>query len=672
MDSVPHLANITLALAAALVGGLAARRLRLPTIVGYLVAGVAIGPLTPGLHDDVEAVRELAELGIIFLMFGVGLHFALDDLWTARSFVISAAVLQMAGTAAMGFCMAIRWSWAPSSALVLGAAISVASTVVLVRALTDIGALDTVHGRVAVAWLVLEDVATVAILVFLPAVVSSDWVAGGFMAVLSIVSALAFLAVMLFIGKRIIPEILDTVAAAGSRELFVLVALTLAVGTALASSNAFGISLALGAFVAGVVVRESPFSHQIGADLLPFREAFAVLFFVSMGMLVRPEYLIDNWRQVLALTTLIVVGKALLATLIGFAFPYPARTALIVAAGLSQIGEFSFVVAQAGVRLRLLEDTQYSLILAGAILSITLNPWMFRLVDPIERLLKSTPRIWQIVNHHGRQATQPVTTLTDHVVVVGCGRVGGHIADALGQVGVPRLVIDADVNRTRQIRRQHVPVLFGDAANSEILSHAALERARALVATVPDETASLSIVTVARRLARSLHVIARASTLDGVQRLKNAGAVDVVWPELEGGVEIVRRTLVRLRFPAADVQRYLDAVRKEGFDVMTVQDDRARVLEHLAQAVGDLEIRWAVVADTSPVAGRTLADSKVRTTTGASIVAIGRGQTVIGNPAPAEHLNPGDRVALVGSPTDIAEAERLLTGSAHVTQPARA
>ena len=671
VDGLPHFANITLALGAALIGGLAARRLHLPTIVGYLVAGVTLGALTPGLQDDVEAVRELAELGVILLMFGVGLHFSLGDLWAVRGIVIPGALFQMAGAAAMGFWLAVAWGWASSSALVLGAAISVASTVVLVRALTDIGALDTVHGRVAVGWLVLEDVATVALLVLLPAVVGFDWIGGGSRAVLTILSAAIFMAVMLIIGRGIIPAILDAVAAARSRELFVLAALTLAVGTALMSSMAFGISLALGAFVAGVVVRESPFSHQIGADVLPFREAVAVLFVVSIGLLVRPEYLISNWRQVVALTTAIVLGKALLATLIGFVLPYSARTALIVAAGLSQIGEFSFIVGQTGVRLGVLNDAQYSLILAGAILSITVNPWMFRLVDPLERLLKSIPRVWELANHHRRQPTPPVSTLTDHVVVVGCGRVGGHIADALGQLGVPRLAIETDVNRARQRGYQHIPVLFGDAANPEILSHAALERARALIVTVADETASFSIMTVAHQLARSLHVIARASTLEGVQRLKQAGAVEVVWPEFEGGVEIVRRTLVRLQFPPADVQRYLDAVRKEGFAVAAVRDDRARALEELAQAVGTLEVRWAVVAGTSPVAGRTLADSKVRTTSGASVVAISRGQNVIGNPGPMEYLNPGDRVALVGSPTDIAEAERLLTGSGQMTQAAR-
>lgn len=250
MDGFPHLTNITLALGVALIGGLAARRLHLPTIVGYLVAGVTLGPLTPGLQDDVEAVRELAELGVILIMFGVGLHFSLGDLWTVRRIVVPGALLQMAGAAAMGFWLAVAWGWASSSALVLGAAISVASTVVLVRALTDIGALHTVHGRIAVGWLVLEDMATVAMLVLLPAVVGFDWVGGGSRAVLSILSASIFMAVMLFIGRRVIPAILGAVAAARSRELFVPAALTLAVGTALVSSMAFGISLALGVFSA--------------------------------------------------------------------------------------------------------------------------------------------------------------------------------------------------------------------------------------------------------------------------------------------------------------------------------------------------------------------------------------------------------------------------------------
>jgi len=663
MHHVPLLANIAFALGYALLGGLVARRLGLPTIVGYLIAGVALGPFTPGYTGDIESIQQLAELGVILLMFGIGLHFSLRDLWLVRDIAVPGALLQMGIAAGIGYWMAVSWGWSPHAALVLGVAISVASTVVLLRGLMDMAALDTPHGRVAVGWLVLEDLATVAILVLLPVLLSGDQPTEWQVPALAIAKALLFIALMLFIGKRVIPAILGAIAGTRSRELFVLVALTIAVGTALASAQIFGVSLALGAFLAGVVVSESPFSHQVGADLLPFREAFAVLFFVSVGMLVNPSYLWANWRQVAALTALIVVGKSLIAVLIGFAFPYPARTALLVGAGLSQIGEFSFIVGQAGVSLGVLDRTQYSLILAGAIVSITLNPWMFGLVDPLERRLKRHPRLWARLNRHGPAIASPDEPSSGHVVIVGCGRVGRHIAEVLGRIGIPRLVVEADAARAQRLRELRIPVLFGDAANSEILSHAALERARALVITGSDDTSALMIVTAARRIAIPLQIISRASTWDGARRLNGAGATHVVRPELEGGIEIVRRTLLGLDFPAHDVQRYTDAVRQEELGLPSARVDGVRILEDLAQAVGSLDVVWIAVAPVSSVAGQTLAESKLRARTGASVVAIGRGRALTSNPGPAEILTPGDRVAVLGAPGEIAQAGRLLGGS---------
>jgi monovalent cation:H+ antiporter-2, CPA2 family len=669
VHDVSLLVDIALALAYALIGGLVARRLRLPTIVGYLLAGVALGPFTPGLTGDTESIQELAELGVILLMFGIGLHFSSSDLWEVRDIAIPGAVLQMAIAAGAGYWMALGWGWSPQSALVLGVAISVASTVVLLRGLMDIGALDSAHGRVAVGWLILEDLATVAILVLLPALLSPGRSAGWYVPALAIGKALLFIGLMLVIGKRVFPAILGAIADTQSRELFVLVALTAALGTALTSAYLFGVSLALGAFVAGVVVSESPLSHQVGADLLPFREAFAVLFFVSVGMLVNPGYLLANWRQVLALSALVVVGKSVLAALIGFSFPYPARTALVVGAGLSQIGEFSFIVGQAGVALGVLDETQYSLILAGAIVSITVNPWMFRLIDPIERLLKGKPRLWDRLNRHGPLTPRASDSLDRHIVIVGCGRVGRHIAEVLGQIGVPYLVVESDAIRAKRLQEKGTPVLFGDAANSEILGTTALDRARALVVTVPDDTSALMVVRAARRRVPSLHIIARASTWEGALHLKEAGATDIVRPELEGGLEIMRRTLMGLEFPVQEIQRYADAVRSEGLAELPARDDRAHVLQDLAHAMGGLEVGWFTVSDQSAVAGQTISDSNLRLKTGASIVAINRDAAVVSNPGPSERISPGDRVAVIGSPLEVEDAGRLLSGSGKATEP---
>jgi len=562
MHAVPLLINIAVALAYALAGGVVARRLGLPTIVGYLLAGVALGPFTPGFRGDVESINQLAELGVILLMFGIGLHFSLQDLWLVRNIAIPGALIQMGIATAVGYWLAVGWGWSPSAAIVLGLSISVASTVVLLRGLMDVGALETPHGRVAVGWLVLEDLATVGILVLLPALLSADRSAGWGVAVLAFGKAAAFIVLMLFVGTRVIPFALRRIAGTESHELFVLAALTLAIGIAIASAEVFGVSLALGAFVAGVVVAESPYSHQVGADLLPFRDAFAVLFFVSVGMLVNPSYLWSHWREVAALTALVVVGKSLIAALLGFVFPYPARTLLIVAAGLSQIGEFSFIVGQAGVNLGVLDQTQYSLILAGSIVSITLNPWMFRLIEPTERLLRRRPRLWAKLNHHGPEVARPDDQLTGHVVIVGCGRVGRHVAETLGRIGVQRLVVEVDPSRTSRLQKLGVPVLFGDAANSEILDHTGLPRARSLVVTVGDDVSAQMIVAAGRRLGPQLEIIVRASTWAGAWRLKDAGATAVIRPELEGGIAIVRRTLVGLDFPNEEIERQTETIRQ--------------------------------------------------------------------------------------------------------------
>ena len=660
MPELPLLVNTSLALGYALIGGLVARRMGLPTIVGYMIAGVALGPFTPGFHGDEASIHQLAEFGVILLMFGVGMHFSFKDLWRVRDIAVPGALLQTAISTAIGYSLARAFGASPGASLVLGVAISVASTVVLLRGLMDNGLLESLHGRVAVGWLVLEDLLTVLILVLLPLLVvtgDESWMTPVF----AVGKALLFVVAMLTIGPRIVPVLLTRVVQTRSRELFVLVALTVAAGTALASAEFFGVSLALGAFLAGVVVGESEFSHQISADLLPFREAFAVIFFVSVGMLVNPGYLVAHWVEVVIWSLLIVVGKFFITLVSGLLFPYPARTTIVVAAGLSQIGEFSFILGQAGLTLGLISETQYSLILAGAIVSITLNPLMFKLINPIERQLRRWPMFWRLLDSPREDVAPPREGMTDHVVIVGCGRVGRHIAEALGRLQIPRLVVEADPARLTKLRELGVPVLYGDASSSEILEHASLDRARALVITLPDDAAALAVAHTVRHESPDLRMVARASTWDGARRLKAAGVHDVVRPELEGGVEIVRRTLLDLELPATDVQRYIDVIRTEGMDESERPSaTQARVLDHLLTATRGLEVVWVEVDPASPLAGRTIGESALRSRTSASIVGVASGNGVTVNPGPEATLNAGDRVAIIGKTDQIREAEKLL------------
>jgi CPA2 family monovalent cation:H+ antiporter-2 len=597
-------------------------------------------------------------------MFGVGIHFSFKDLWRVRRVAIPGCLIQMVVITALGFWAGRLAGLSTGGAFVLGLAVSVASTVVLMRSLMDHGWLDTPHGKVAIGWLVFEDLLTVAVLVLLPVVALPGDDRGGFAtAALAIGKAGLFIALMLIVGDRVVPFVLGRVVRTRSRELFVLVALTVAAGTALASAALFNVSLALGAFVAGVVVSESPFSHQISADLLPFREAFAVIFFVSVGMLVDLDYIAENWVLVLAISVIAIVAKGLVSGMLSIALASPARTALILTAGRSQMGEFSFIVGQTGVQFGLISTAEYSLILAGAIVSITINPFIVRLVDPAERALKRYPRVWRWLDRHGRPDLPEPQTMKGHIVIVGCGRVGRHIAEALGRLQVPRLVVESDPTRLEKLNDLGVPVLYGDAGSSEILEHADLEEARALVITLPDDSAAIAVVETARKAAPHVPIVARASTWDGGQRLKAAG-VTIVRPELEGGLEIMRQTLIGLDMPRSEINRYTETLRREGMGGLEQPSEASvQVLEDLLAHAHDLDIGWVSVDADSRFAGRTLADSALRANAGVSVVAIGRHGQFITNPGPGEGLLAGDRVAVIGSPAQIAEAEKLFSAA---------
>ena len=660
MHEVTLLINIAIALVVAFFGGLIARRIGLPTIIGYMLAGIVIGPFTPGFVGDTETISQLAELGVLFLMFGVGLHFSLNDFWKVRAVAIPGALGRMALTTLLGFGLSQLWGWTPASGVVLGLAISIASTVVLLRGLIDNGLLNTPHGQAAVGWVIVEDLATVLILVLMPTLADTsngfNWGQLG----LTLLKAIGFIILVLFVGIRFIPWVLLRIAHTRSRELFILAILAIALGTALSAAEIFGVSLALGAFVAGVVVSESPLSHQVGADVLPFREAFAVLFFVSIGMLVNPGYLLNNVGVILALTGLIVIGKPLLTLVLGFLFPWPARTTLVLAAGLSQIGEFSFILGQEGVGLGLLDQNQYSLILAGALLSITINPLMFRLISPVENWLQRLPSVWKLFDRHALSMTRWLDEeIIGHVVIVGYGRVGRHIANLLSLLEIPNLVVDSNVERVQELDERGMPVLFGDASNSEVLKHVGLAHARALIVAGPDEATSALVVASARDLAPDLPIIARATTEEGINQLANLGAQHVIHPELEGGLEIVRHTLLQLGLSPQEIHRYMDAVRDDHYDFNVDSEAEHRLLHELLHAVKSIEIMWFRLPSGNALVGQTLAEANLRARTGASVVAILRAGEVMANPKSNTTFQAEDRIGLIGEKEQFEAAEQL-------------
>jgi CPA2 family monovalent cation:H+ antiporter-2 len=582
---MPHdislIATITIGLVLAFFGGLAAHRMRLPPLVGYLLAGVALGPFTPGFVGDANVASQLAEIGVILLMFGVGLHFSIKDLLAVRAIAIPGAVAQITVATASGVALALLWGWGFGAGLMLGLALSVASTVVLLRALEQRNALDTVNGRIAVGWLIVEDLVMVLALVLLPAlagVLGGD--ARGSAAQLStsaVAATLAvtlckvtlFVALVVVIGTRVVPWLLQLVARTGSRELFTLSVLALALGIAHGSAELFGVSFALGAFFAGVVLSESDFSYQAAADSLPLQDAFAVLFFVSVGMLFDPGILMRQPLAVLAVVMLIVLGKSIAAFAIVLARGYPVTTALTVSASLAQIGEFSFILAGLGVTLGLLPTDGRDLILAGAILSITLNPLVFAVVDPLSAWVRARPGLNALLERSG----DPLSTLpekdrdtgwSDHAIIVGYGRVGEIIGDGLKAQGFPFVVVDEDRRRVEELRKRGLTAIYGDATAAGVLEAAGVERARLLILAIPQGFQKRRIIELARQANPGIETAVRTHRASEVAYLKDQGVGIAIMGRREVAFGLLRYALSRFGLPDDRVQVIVQTARASG------------------------------------------------------------------------------------------------------------
>ncbi|HEU4647806.1 MAG TPA: YbaL family putative K(+) efflux transporter [Gemmatimonadales bacterium] len=521
--NTPLLVTIAAGLGFAFLFGLVAQRLRLPPLVGYLVAGIAIGPFTPGVNADTGLASQLAEIGVILLMFGVGLHFSLGDLLAVRQIAVPGAVAQIAVATVLGAAVSHVWGWSWSTGLVFGLALSVASTVVLLRALEARGIVDSVDGRIAVGWLIVEDLVTVVALVLLPALavpLSGTAAAGGGGGSIALALALtlgkvaAFLALMLLVGRRAVPWLLEQVARTGSRELFTLCVLAVALGIAVGAAALFDVSFALGAFFAGVVINESDLSHQAAADALPLQDAFAVLFFVSVGMLFDPSILLRQPLEVLAVVAIIVFGKSCAAFAIVLLFRYPLHTALTISASLAQIGEFSFILGALGVSLGLVPREAQSLIVAGALLSIAINPFVFAAIGPVHRWFRAHPRLLDALERSDADANVGFTpavqdTLRDHAVLVGHGRVGSTVAEALARSGIPYVVIERDRRTVEALRQRGVRAIWGDATRPPIMALAHPERARLLVIAMPDPYQARQVVELARQANPAINTVVR-------------------------------------------------------------------------------------------------------------------------------------------------------------------
>ena len=547
----PLITTIVAALTLAWVFAAVAHRLRLPPLVGYLLAGIVIGPFTPGYVADQNLAGQLAEIGVILLMFGVGLHFSLEDLLSVKKIAIPGAIVQIACATLLGMGLAAWLGWSIGAGLVFGLALSVASTVVLLRALQERRLVETERGRIAVGWLIVEDIAMVLALVLLPVIAGllrgdSGASPADIALALGLTAAkiAAFVAVMLIVGKRVIPWILHYMAHTGSRELFRLSVLVIALGAAFGAAELFGVSFALGAFFAGMILSESKLSQQAATETLPLRDAFAVLFFVSVGMLFDPAILIREPVPVVATLLIILVGKSLAAFGIVRAFGYSNATGLTISASLAQIGEFSFILANLGVALMLLPEQGRDLILAGAIISILLNPFLFSALDRLlhkrEKAAAEAATAAAEAELATREPLRP-TSLTNHVVLVGHGRVGSVVSRVLAERDVPFFVIEDDEDAVAELKSRGIAALAGNAADPAVIEAANLGAARCLLVAIPNAFEGGQVVQQARAINPGLLIIARAHSEAEILHLMKHGASHVVMGEHEIAVAMASR-----------------------------------------------------------------------------------------------------------------------------------
>lgn len=564
--------TIAVAFSAAFMLGYGALRAGLPPLVGYLIAGIILGPHSPGFVGNVELASQLAEVGVILLMFGVGLHFSPGDLMRVRRVALPGALIQMLVAVAMGTGLAVSWGWSIPAAIVYGLALSVASTVVVLRVLESRGLLDSYDGRVVVGWLVVEDVLVVLALVLLPSIIAVTggptapenghglWWTVGF----TILKVVAFMVLMGVVGRRAVPWLLTHVASLGSRELFTLSVLGVALGVALGAAALFGVSLALGAFVAGVVISESELSYRAGSDALPMRDAFAVLFFVSIGMLIDPMVILRRPLHMVETVAMVIIINTVMSTVLMILLKHPLRSSLRLGASLGQIGEFSFILAGLGVSIGVLSEEARSLILAAALLTITINPLLFSAMDKLGAWISDRPELLAALE---RESTPRVigtdlfvTAEPDHAILIGYGRVGRTIGDALQRLGVPFIAIEQDRRTVESMRAIGVSAIFGDATQPGLIDHAFPEVAKLLIIATPDPYHAMHIISIVKGINPDIDIIVRTHSDQEQAMFESLG---------------VKKSLMGERELAYGMAYY--SMRALGFD-----DDRADdVIHHL-------------------------------------------------------------------------------------------
>ena len=648
-------ADIAIIIVAALLGGLIAQRFKQPLILGYILAGVVVGPYTGGVTvTEIHDIELLAEIGVALLLFALGLEFSFKELTPVKKVALIGTPIQMILTIGYGFAIGLLLGWKPIPSLWIGSLISLSSTMVILKTLMNRGLVGTLSSRVMIGMLIVQDLAVIPLMIILPLLNNPK--TGLPVLGLAALKAIIFLILMVFVGTRLIPRMMTYIAIRNSRELFLLAITAIGLGVGYAT-YLFGLSFAFGAFAAGMVLSESDYSHQALSDIIPLRDIFGLLFFVSVGMLLDPAFLIANLKTVLLMVVLVLIGKGLIfGTLVSF-FGYGNVIPLAVGLGLFQIGEFSFVLARVGLNSNSISKDLYSLMLTTAVITMLITPFISGLTAPLYafRKRKFKQETLETIN-------LPQTELHDHVVIAGGGRIGYYVAQVLRKINTAFIVIEMDYRRIDEIKESGLSMIYGDAAQSIVLEAAHIGHARLMLITVPTAVVTQTIIEQTRLLHSDIPIVARAEGMDQMKALGELGINAVIQPEFEAGLEITRQTLLHLNIPATEILRFTDKVRRSLYAPLYEANHEYHTLMQLQMADHLLELVWIRLPDDSPFIGKTIRELDIRSRTGVSVVGIMRDKEVFPNPDIEYGFAAGDSIAVMGNPQQLDVLQKQISG----------
>jgi CPA2 family monovalent cation:H+ antiporter-2 len=635
-------ADIAIIVVAGLFGGIIAQQLKQPLILGYILAGIIVGPFTGGVTvANIHDIELLAEIGVALLLFALGLEFSLKELTPVRKIALIGTPIQILLTIALGFGLGQLFGWAWIDALWFGGMIALSSTMVLLKTLMSQERMGTLSSRVMIGMLIVQDLTVVPLIIILPQLDEPG--AGLPILGLAALRAALFLFLMIIIGTRVIPRLMAYIAGWNSRELFLLAITAVGLGVGYAT-YLFGLSFAFGAFVAGMVLSESDYGHQALSDIIPLRDLFGLLFFVSVGMLLDPVFLIENWEVILAAVLIVAVGKGLIFSTLSIIFGYGNVVPLAVGLGLFQVGEFSFVLARVGVSTNSISNDLYALILTIAIVTMILTPVVSGLTTPLYALKKRWFRREPI-----QTINLPEAGLSNHVVIAGGGRVGQYVAQVLQRLELAFVIIEIDYRRVTQAKDNGFPVIYGDASQEIVLEAARVKQACLVLITTPAIIATQTIVDRVRTSNPTVHIVARAEGIEQMQVLREHDVYEVVQPEFEAGLEITRQALLHLNIPATDIQKFTDTIRRELYAPLYHVHDEYQTIAQLQNVSHLLELSWVRLTANSPLIGRTIQELRIRSETGVSVVGVICDGKMHPNPNADYQFSVGDFVAVLGN-----------------------